>query len=435
MTSPFETKIEKLVYGGDGLAHHEQSTVFVPFVIPGETVRVAPVESKKKFVRGSAEEILEQSPERIEATCPRFTVCGGCHYQHIPYDAQLRYKSQILRETLARIGRIEWAGEIHTHASPPFGYRNRAQWAVRPVGDPPKPAIGYFQPSSSVLVPTDVCPILAPKLEATLAALSAACSEGRLPGNIRGIECFTAPVGEQVLLNVSLSQAGQSPSALATRLREIVTGVESILIHDEKSDDFQLLGPGYLHYEAAGHSFRVGHLSFFQVNRFVVDDLVRAVAGDTNSGATGRGLALDLFAGVGLFSIPLAAHFDRAIAVEGNVATARDLEANLKSHPTARARHVDAESFLARHKEPADLVILDPPRAGLTPPAIQRLRELAPAQITYLSCDPATLARDLAAFTATTTPGSRYEIGNITLYDIFPQTYHIEALVKLQRAG
>jgi 23S rRNA (uracil1939-C5)-methyltransferase len=435
MTSPFETKIEKLVYGGDGLAHHEQNTVFVPFVIPGEVVRVAPVEAKKKFIRGAAETIIEASPERIAAQCPRFTVCGGCHYQHIPYDAQLKYKAGILRETLARIGRIEWTGDIHTHASPPFGYRNRAQWAVRPVGDPAKPAIGYFQSSSSVLVPTEVCPILAPKLETTLAALSVAFSEGRLPGNIRGIECFSDAAGEKALLNVSLAQTGQTVATLAARLREVVSNVESILFHDEKTEDFQLLGPGYLHYEAAGHSFRVGHLSFFQVNRFVADELVRAVVGDATPGEIKRGLALDLFAGVGLFSIPLAARYDRVIAVEGNVATERDLEANLKNHPTARGRHVDAESFLARHKEPADLVVLDPPRAGLTPPAIQRLRDLGPTQITYLSCDPATLSRDLAALTGSAAPGTRYEISNITLYDIFPQTYHIEALVKLQRIG
>src|ERR1700722_12868280 len=160
MTAPFETKIEKLVYGGDGLAHYEESTVFVPYVLPGEVICVTPVEAKKKFIRGIAEQIIEPSAERAAAPCPRFTVCGGCHYQHIPYDAQLRYKSGILRETLMRIGKIDWTGDIHTHASPPFGYRNRAQWAVRPAGDPPKPAIGYFQPSSSILVPTDVCPIL-----------------------------------------------------------------------------------------------------------------------------------------------------------------------------------------------------------------------------------------------------------------------------------
>src|ERR1019366_8375472 len=114
-------------YGGDGLAHYEKSTVFIPFVIPGEVVRVLPTESKKKFIRGNPEQIVQPSAERVAAPCPQFTVCGGCHYQHIPYDEQLNYKAGILRETLARIGNIEWTGEIHTHASPPFGYRNRAQ--------------------------------------------------------------------------------------------------------------------------------------------------------------------------------------------------------------------------------------------------------------------------------------------------------------------
>ena len=435
MTSPFEVRIEKLVYGGDGLGHNARSTVFVPYVLPGELVRVLPVEERKKFIRGRAEAILESSPKRIAAPCPHFGICGGCHYQHIPYEAQLRYKADILRETLARIGKIEWTGEIHTHASPPFGYRNRAQWAVKPVGEPARLAIGYFQPLSSTLAPTDVCGILAPQLESALASLAGAFAETKLPDNIRAIECFADSSGEHLLLNVALSQKGLAAPAFAARLREIVPNIESILLQDEKTESFDLAGAGYIHYEAAGFRYRVGHLSFFQVNRFVLDDLVRAVAGEKTSTGTMGGLALDLYAGVGLFSIPLAVHYERVIAVEGNVATARDLEANLKDHPTARGRHADAESFLARCKEIPDLVVLDPPRAGVPMAALQRLREIAAPRITYLSCDPATLARDLAVLTGSATAGARYQISDITLYDIFPQTYHIEALVKLQRLG
>jgi 23S rRNA (uracil1939-C5)-methyltransferase len=404
-------------------------------VLPGELVRVQPVEARKKFVRGRPEAILEPSAERIPAPCPHFGVCGGCHYQHIPYEAQLRYKAEILRETLARIGKIEWKGEIHTHASPAYAYRNRAQWAVRPVGEPAKAAIGYFQPLSSTLVPTEVCSILEPKVESTLAALSRAFAEDKLPGNIRAIECFADPSGEHVLLNVGLAQKGLAAGVFADRFREIVPNIESILFQDEKTESFDLIGPGYIFYEAAGFRYRVGHLSFFQVNRFVLDDLVAAVVGEKPSGDANAGLAIDLYAGVGLFSIPLAKHYERVIAVEGSVATARDLEANLKDHPTARGRHADAEAFLARCKETPDLVVLDPPRAGVPTPALQRIREMAPAQITYLSCDPATLARDLALLTGSATAGGRYRISDITLYDIFPQTYHIEALVKLQRLG
>lgn len=435
MTSPFEVRIEKLVYGGDGLGHHDKSTVFVPYVLGGELVRVTPMEERKKFIRGRIEQILEPSPERAAAPCPQFGICGGCHYQHIPYDSQLRHKAEILRETLARIGKIEWTGEIKTHASPPLAYRNRAQWAVRPAGDPPQPCIGYFQPASSTLAPTEQCPILAPRLESTLAVLAAGFREARLPANIRAIECFTDAAGEKILLNIGVSQISLAAPAFAERLREVVPNIESILLHDEKAEDFKLIGPGYIHYEAAGFSYRVGHLSFFQVNRFLVDELARAVTADEVSAATKHGLALDLYAGVGLFSTLLAAQYERVIAVEGNVATARDLEVNLKAHPTARGRHSDAESFLARCKETPDLVVLDPPRAGVPTPAIQRLREIASPRITYLSCDPATLARDLAALTGTAMPGACYQISDITLYDIFPQTYHIEALVKLQRLG
>jgi 23S rRNA (uracil1939-C5)-methyltransferase len=436
MTAPFEARIEKLVYGGDGLSHHDSQTVFVPYVMPGELVRVAPVEERKKFIRGRWDQILEPSPDRVAAPCPQFGICGGCHYQHIPYDQQLKIKAEILRETLARIGKVEWRGEIKTVASPPFGYRNRAQWAIRSLGDPPRPAIGYFKPASATLAPTNECPILLPQLEAVLSSLSSACTEGKMPGGISGIECFSNFSGAKMLVNVGVSKSTTKASAIAEQLREIIPGIESILIHDEATEHFELFGPGYLQYETEGVSFRVGHLSFFQVNRHLLDELVRAVAFDDGSIGKGAGLAFDLFAGVGLLSIPLAKRFERVVAVEGNVATARDLEVNVKNFPNIRGRHADTESFLTRQKETPDFVVLDPPRAGVTPQALQRLRELGPADITYLSCDPATLARDLAALTAgSPAPGARYHIGDITLYDIFPETYHIEALVRLQRLG
>ena len=128
-----EITIEKLIYGGEGLAHHDGSTVFVPFVLPAERVSAQLVEQKKKFIRARVDRLIEPSLERTVAQCPHFGVCGGCDYQHIPYEAQLKYKTDILRETLRRIGQIDWTGEITTHASPPWAYRNRAQWKIRPL--------------------------------------------------------------------------------------------------------------------------------------------------------------------------------------------------------------------------------------------------------------------------------------------------------------
>ena len=162
-----DVTIEKLIYGGDGLAHHDGSTVFVPFVLPAERAAILPTEQKKKFIRARLERVLDVSPERIASRCPHFGVCGGCDYQHIPYEAQLKYKTDILRETLRRIGRIEWLGEITVHASKPWNYRNRAQWKVRPLKDSSgdaapaeadKLGIGYFRANSMALCAVSDCP-------------------------------------------------------------------------------------------------------------------------------------------------------------------------------------------------------------------------------------------------------------------------------------
>jgi len=427
-----EVKIEKLVYGGDGLAHHDGQTVFVPLVLPGELVSIAPAERKKKFVRGRLERVVEPAPERVPAPCAYFGRCGGCHYQHIPYEAQLRYKTEILRETLGRIGRVRWDGPIETHASPPFGYRNRTQWKIRTAQEDSAAAagIGYFEASSTRLCAVDECAILSPRLGETLAKLRSLVAAGKTLSGIDEIEAFVDAADDKVLLNLSSERLSGSPEAIASALRAALPWVESILVQDRRADKFELFGPGYLSYSAGGTAFRVGHLSFFQVNRFLIDALVEAVIGDSK----GR-MALDLFAGVGLFTVALTKRFDRVIGVESNLAAAKDLEVNLQASggvsPTHR--HATAEAFLSHWQERPDLVVLDPPRAGVEPETLARLKKLAPWRINYLSCDPATLARDLAALVGGQDEPGLYEIRDINLFDIFPQTYHMEALVRLKR--
>ncbi len=419
-------KIEKLVYGGEGLGHYEGHTVFVPFVLPDELVDVRPVDSKKKFVRGRVQQVLTPSPERAAPLCPHFSVCGGCHYQHIPYEAQLRYKAEILRETLGRIGRVNWEGTIGAHASPAFGYRNRAQWKVRPGGDGVAAAVGYHQAASSALCAVEQCPILSPRLASALEALSAMAAQAKLPATLREVEVFADAADVKLLVNAGFERFNSAPGALADILRDALPGAETILLHEASRDRFELFGPGFIHYDAGGMRYRVGHLSFFQVNRFVVDEMIRAVVGEARGG-----LALDLFAGVGLFALPLARQFERVVGVESNPAAARDFQANIE-HGAPNAQHFNApaESFLAEWKETPDLVVLDPPRAGVPALALTRLAALAPPQITYLSCDPSTLARDLATLTGDT---SGYAIREVHLIDVFPQTYHIESLVRLVR--
>jgi 23S rRNA (uracil1939-C5)-methyltransferase len=425
-----EIKIEKLIYGGEGLAHHSGATVFVPFVLPGERVRAAPVEEKKKFIRARAEKLLEPSPARIPPRCPHYEVCGGCHYQHIPCEAQLNHKSEILRETLRRIGRIEWPGAITTHASPPWNYRNRAQWKVRPLeadstdGEKTKLGIGYFRAASTALCAVEDCSIISPLLLKTLLALREALAAGALPRQLREIEAFANAADSKLLLTATFAGFPSRIAEVAETFRALVPEIESLLLHDPSHERMELSGPGFITYEAGGIGYRVGHFSFFQVNRFLAEELAREVVDREDPGK----LALDLFAGVGLFSAPLAKRFDHVIAVEANPAAARDLEANTAGIRAVEVRTSEVERYLDRCKERPDLVLLDPPRAGMEPTALAKLAQLSLGRITYVSCEPPTLARDLAVLRE-----KGYEISEVHLFDLFPQTFHMESVVRLRR--
>jgi 23S rRNA (uracil1939-C5)-methyltransferase len=431
------TKIEKLVYGGEGLAHENGEAVFVPFVLPGEEVEIEAGERKKKFVRGRLTQVAAASPERVDAQCPHFGVCGGCDYQHISYEAQLRYKEQILRETLRRLGRIDWKGAITIHASPPWQYRNRAQWKIRPIAperdgssSSAPSGIGYFRAGSSTLCPVEACPILSPKLLATFEALRSALREGKLPETLREVEAFVDADDRGILLNVSCTSLPRTAESIAQMLSERIADVKSVLVQDARGERMSLHGPGFLQYKVAQNSFRVGHMSFFQVNRFLVEEMAGVVAAAAGSGE----VALDLYAGVGLFAMSLAKSFGHVEAVEANPASARDLETNAGlSGKTIAARNDSTEAFLAawrrkRGVAAPDAVIADPPRAGIEPDALEKLIEIAPQRIVYASCDPSTLARDLAKLCV-----KAYALQVFDLFDMFPQTYHIEAIARLDR--
>jgi 23S rRNA (uracil1939-C5)-methyltransferase len=425
--------IEKLIYGGEGLAHHNGHTVFVPFVLPGEVAEVETIEEKRKFIRGRARSLITSSAERVVAPCRHFTECGGCHYQHIPYEAQLRYKIQILRETMARIGRIVWDGAITAHPSPPLGYRNRAQWKIRPIArgnsqlqNSGAIILGYFRAGSSTLCAIKECPILSPRLEETMAALSAALAKRKFPAALREIEAFADASDRKVLLNGSFAGFPMAADRLRAMFREAVPWHESLLLTDTSSERMELFGPGFLRYEVNGATYRVGHMSFFQVNRFLLNEMAATVA---NQAGPGGRLALDLYSGVGLFTLSLAKNYERVIAVEANPASARDLEENIRANQScAEPQNRSAEDFLNKWKEPPDLVVLDPPRAGVEPAALARLAELSPGRIIYVSCEPSTLARDLAALIR-----ERYKLEEVHLFDLFPETFHMESLVRLTR--
>lgn len=437
---PFNVSIEKLIYGGDGLARHEGATVFVPYVLPFERATVEPVERKKDFIRARLVRVVDASSERVDARCPHFGACGGCDYQHIPYGAQVRYKGEILRETLRRTGKIDWTGEITTHASDPWKYRNRAQWKVRPAkittsiagaeaAHGAAMAIGYFRARSTSLCAVHDCPILSPLLLKVLLTLRDALAAGSLPAELREIEAFTnegtggAKAG--VLLTLAFSGFPSRAKEYAEHIQTLLPEVESVLFHDPRQSRMALFGPGFLRCQVATHDYRVGHFSFFQVNRCLAEELARAVYANDPGGS----LALDLFAGVGLFALPLAEKFQKVIAVESNPAAARDLEINAVNARQIEIRTANVEDFLQKLRNVPDLVVIDPPRAGLAPQTVRRLTELAPQRITYVSCGPPTLGRDLRGLV-----DGGYRIASMDLFDLFPQSFHIETVVRLQRS-
>ncbi len=393
-----EVTIEKWAYGGAGLARIDGTdegkvetkgkVVFVPFVLPGERARIE-IESG---VNARLADLLEPSPERVAPPCPLFARCGGCHYQHAPYEFQLARKAEILREQLRRVGKIAYEGEIKILSGPSFGYRNRIQLRV----DNRK--LGYLAARSHDLVPlTGECPIASPKLNAAIAAMRDRLHDARFPRFLTSFELFTNEAELQV--NVV-----ESTQPLRKDFFEWCESVAALV------------------YPTPFGNFRVSPHSFFQVNRFLIEKLVHAAI----DGAAGSS-ALDLYAGAGLFALPLAKQFDSVTAVEAGSSAARDLEFNATG-ANIRTERSRVESYLAGLESTPDFVLADPPRTGLGKESVAHLNRLAPPRIAIVSCDPATLARDLAGLLGNE---AGYSIQRVTMIDLFPQTYHIETVVHL----
>jgi 23S rRNA (uracil1939-C5)-methyltransferase len=310
----------------------------------------------------------------------------------------LAEKTAILREVFQRIGKLPLPEQIPVLSHEPWAYRNRSQFHLEDG------RIGYLEAGSHRLCPIDHCPISSKRINETLAALIGMMREPKFPRFLRTLEVFTNE--SEVQLNVR-----ESERPLARWF-------------------FEWCGeriPGYvpsaLHYAAAGNEFRVGPASFFQVNRFLADTLVEAAL-DGLEGDT----ALDLYAGVGLFTLSLARHFRSVTAVESNAGAHRDLEHNIaQAGISARAVHGTSDAYLALADHTPDLVLADPPRAGLGKHAVEALLRLRPPKLVIVACDPATLARDTAALVS-----RGYTMERVTLIDLFPQTFHIETIVHLR---
>ena len=378
------------------MARLDGRVVFAPFVLPGERIRAAAEREKPGLVHARTLEVLEPAPERVDAGCDAFGRCGGCHYQHAPYEYQLAAKRAILVEGLQRLAKTAAPDHIETIAAEPWGYRNRVQLHLQDG------RLGYRETRSHHVWGIGHCPVGSPRINQAIAALNQMVREGRWPRFIRTLEVFTDE--RQVQLNVL-----ETDRAVARRF------------FDWCGERIPGLVEGALDYRG---EFRVSSNSFFQVNRFLLDRLVETAT----RGADGTA-ALDLYAGVGLFSLALARRFRRVTAVESGGGAVRDLRFNAERAglSNVRAEQATAEAWLEKLQNAPDFVLLDPPRAGLGKTMVARLCQLQPRAIVIVACDPATLARDIAGLTA-----GGYRIARMAMVDLFPQTFHLETVARLE---
>jgi 23S rRNA (uracil1939-C5)-methyltransferase len=414
----------KLVYGGQALGFHAGHTVLVPRVLPGERAEVEEIRRQKGVIHARPLQVLEPSPDRLEPLCPYFGSCGGCQYQHLAYPAQVAAKAEILRETLRRLGQVKWDQPIPTHSGPEWNYRNQAQLKVGRWPDG-RTALGFFEAESNRLVPIDACPILSPRLNATLALLRTEAWTSALT-NTSELELLADHNDEKVMLTLTGSWGAAEREALARRCLEELAGVSTVAIRE--NSDLQVLGDPHLTYRLGEFAYRLSPTAFFQSSRFLLPEFVTAVTG----GVSGS-VAMDLYAGVGLFTLPLAKGFDQVIGVESHPQAAEDLAANARTADRQNIRAIRSTTFdfLRRCAQmDPDLVVMDPPRAGVGTETLKLIVALRPKHLRYVSCSPPTLARDLQFLLK-----HGYSLDSLEMFDFFPQTYHIESLAHLNQSG
>ncbi|MFQ3581765.1 class I SAM-dependent RNA methyltransferase [Chloracidobacterium validum] len=390
MVESLELRIERLVAGGEGLAHlPDGRAVFVPQVAPGELVRVRIVEEKPTFARGQLIEVIEASTARRSAPCPHYGDCGGCQLQHLHYAAQVEAKQDVIREALLRLGHINWREAIPIITGDEWAYRGRVQFKLLPTGE--RIRVGFYAGGTNDLCDIETCLLLAPPLAA-------------LPGILRQRATPPFPsktldiaLGEDNALSASAPVAALPTSPITQRIGDFVYA-----------------------YDAR---------CFFQVNSNLVAALVREVV---PTGPLPGGLALDLYAGVGLFTLPLSRWFAQVLAIEASPNAAAFARENLTRNNITNVQVMtdDCGRWLQRRAAAftgrVDWLVVDPPRAGLDNTVRKGIVTIRPRRMTYVSCHPATLARDLKFLLA-----HGYQLTKLVGLDLFPQTAHVEVVVQL----
>ena len=416
----YELVLEKHTYGGDTMGRlPDGRAVFVPFGLPGERVRVRLTEEKKNFARGEIMEILDRSTDRISAKCKHFGECGGCHYQHLPYEKQLEIKTEILRDQLTRIGKIENPPVQPTVACPePWNYRNHIQFSLSENG-----RVGFIRSvdglspstssrSRSILEITE-CHLPEPTLNDFWPQLQFE------PGT--DVERVSLREGNEQLMLVLESKSPEPPDL------EIETDISVTHVYEENT--VVIAGSDHILIPVLDRVFKVSAASFFQVNTAMAEKMVQHLI--TQLAISQSSTLLDIYCGVGLFSAFFASRSKNVIGIESSAPACEDFVVNLDEFDNVELYEGLAEEILpalvGRIANPP-YVVVDPPRAGIERHALDAIAQLKPPVVAYVSCDPSTLARDAKRLIE-----SGYKLQQVTPFDLFPQTYHIESISIFER--
>jgi 23S rRNA (uracil1939-C5)-methyltransferase len=402
----FEVTLEKLTYGGEAMGRlSDGRAVFVPFGLPGEQVRVELADDKKNFARGKLIELLKASPERIEPKCKHFGKCGGCHYQNLTYEKQLQAKTEILRDQLQRIGKIENPPVTQMAASLfEWNYRNHVQFHLTAEGK-----VGFINAKGNSTLPIEECHL--PE-----AGINAFWHELQFESN-KDIERVSLRAGRDEDLMVVLESENPETPEL-----EIEADVSVVHLFDEHA--VVIAGQDYLIFNILGKDFRVSAASFFQVNTAMAEKMVQHLMARLPVSMSTT--LLDVYCGAGLFSRFFAEKCQKVIGIESSESACEDFAFNLDEFDNVELYEGAAEEILpglAGQIDNLSYAIVDPPRAGIERHALDAIISIKPQVIAYVSCDPSTLARDAARLI-----NGGYRLLEVTPFDLFPQTYHIESI-------
>jgi 23S rRNA (uracil1939-C5)-methyltransferase len=417
-----EAVVEKGVYRGRGLARVAGRIVFVPRALPGDRVRARVGEVHAGWAEAVLVDVLEPSPSRRPSPCPYVPRCGGCAYQDCDDAAELELKESVLRESLARAG-APWEGEIVRHASPASGWRLRASLHfARGEGGP---RLGLRQEGTRRVVDVESCLQLSEPMNRAARALHGALAGRPQAARVHGLELLEAPDGSALVAVLETGLARSEAPALAGL--GSAASLRGLGVRTRDGSLEWLTGSPFVEAQALGMALRAHAASFFQANRFLYEELARTVVGLVPEGGS---RLVDLYAGVGLFALPLAARSGRpTLAIEQSPRACEDalFAARRAGLGHVSVRRADVEQGLkALAPEPGERVVLDPPRTGAPRGLVDALAARRPDAIVYVSCDPPTLGRDLALFAAL-----GYRPDAVHLFDMFPKTFHLETVVRL----